>query len=67
MRAAISGSNFPHFDRNLNTGGNNYDETRSVLAHNTAHHDAQHPLQITITVLPGDGELANVSVGEKND
>jgi len=29
----ISSSNFPRFDRNLNTGGNNYDETEGVVAH----------------------------------
>lgn len=65
LRVAISSSNFPRFDRNLNTGGNNYDETESVIAHNTVHHDAQNPSQISITVVPGGGELANVSVGEK--
>ena len=27
IRIEISSSNFPRFDRNLNTGGNNYDET----------------------------------------
>ena len=27
LRIEVSSSNFPRFDRNLNTGGNNYDET----------------------------------------
>ena len=27
IRIEVSSSNFPRFDRNLNTGGNNYDET----------------------------------------
>ena len=38
LRIEVSSSNFPRFDRNLNTGGNNYDETRGVVAHNTLHH-----------------------------
>ena len=28
LRIEVSSSNFPRFDRNLNTGGNNYDETQ---------------------------------------
>jgi predicted acyl esterase len=32
IRIEISSSNFPRFDRNLNTGGNNYDETKGVIA-----------------------------------
>ena len=64
LRVAISSSNFPRFDRNLNTGGNNYDEAKGVIAHNAVHHDAEHPSQISITVVPGGGELAEVSVGK---
>ena len=52
LRIAVSSSNFPRFDRNLNTGGNNYDETRGVVAHNAVHHDSQYPSQITLTVVP---------------
>lgn len=51
IRIEISSSNFPRFDRNLNTGGNNYDETKSVVAHNTVHHSKQYPAQVTITVV----------------
>jgi len=52
LRIAVSSSNFPRFDRNLNTGGNNYDETEMVVAHNVVHHDSEHPSQITLTVVP---------------
>lgn len=52
LRVAVSSSNFPRFDRNLNTGGNNYDETRTVIAHNVLHHDTAHPSKITYTVVP---------------
>jgi len=51
LRIEVSSSNFPRFDRNLNTGGNNYDETKSVIAHNAVHHSAQYPSQVTITVV----------------
>jgi putative CocE/NonD family hydrolase len=51
LRIEVSSSNFPRFDRNLNTGGNNYDETNGVLAHNSVHHSKQYPSQVTITVV----------------
>ena len=51
LRIEISSSNFPRFDRNLNTGGNNYDETSSVVAHNVVHHSKQYPSSVTITVV----------------
>ena len=44
LRLEVSSSNFPRFDRNLNTGGNNYDETAGVVAHNTVHHSKQVPV-----------------------
>lgn len=64
LRVAVSSSNFPRFDRNLNTGGNNYDETKGVIAHNAVHHNSAHPSQITITVVPGGGKPADVSRGK---
>jgi putative CocE/NonD family hydrolase len=51
LRIEVSSSNFPRFDRNLNTGGNNYDEVNGVVAHNTVHHSKQYPSQITVTVV----------------
>jgi putative CocE/NonD family hydrolase len=51
IRIEISSSNFPRFDRNLNTGGNNYDETKGVVAHNSVHHSKQYPAQVTITIV----------------
>ena len=41
IRIEVSSSNFQRFTRNLNTGGNNYDETEGVVAHNTVHHSRQ--------------------------
>lgn len=51
LRIEISSSNFPRFDRNLNTGGKNYDETQGVIAHNVVHHSAKYPSTITVTVV----------------
>lgn len=51
LRIEVSSSNFPRFDRNLNTGGNNYDEASGVVAHNAVHHSAQYPSQVTVTVV----------------
>ncbi len=51
IRVEISSSNFPRFDRNLNTGGNNYDEAEGVVAHNTVHHSSSQPSQVTLTVV----------------
>jgi hypothetical protein len=51
LRIEVSSSNFPRFDRNLNTGGNNYDETNPVVAHNVVHHSKQYPSSITVTVV----------------
>jgi uncharacterized protein len=51
LRIEVSSSNFPRFDRNLNTGGNNYDEAKGVVAHNAVHHSKQYPSQVTLTVI----------------
>ncbi len=51
IRLEVSSSNFPRFDRNLNTGGKNYDESNGVVAHNVVHHSKQFPSQIRITVV----------------
>jgi len=52
IRLEVAGANFPRFDRNLNTGGNNYDETTAVTAHTSIHHSAEYPSTVTITVVP---------------
>jgi hypothetical protein len=51
LRIEVSSSNFPRFDRNLNTGGNNYDEWAGVSARNTVHHSKEYPSSVTITVV----------------
>jgi uncharacterized protein len=51
IRVEVTSSNFPRFDRNMNTGGKNYDETKGLVAHNSVHHSSQYPSEITITVV----------------
>ena len=51
LRLEVSSSNFPRFDRNLNTGGHNYDEAEGVVARNVVHHSKQYPSQVTVTVV----------------
>lgn len=51
IRIEISSSNFPRFDRNLNTGGHNYDEAKGVVARNAVHHGAQWPSEVQLTVV----------------
>ena len=51
IRIEISSSNFPRFARNLNTGGNNYDEKVGVIAKNNVHHSPEYPSQIRIPMI----------------
>ena len=51
IRIEVSSSNFPRFDRNLNTGGKNYDEVTGLIAKNSIHHSRRYPSQITISVV----------------
>jgi len=51
VRIEISSSNFPRFDRNMNTGGNNYDETTGVVANNKVHHSRKYPSTLRLTVV----------------
>lgn len=52
LRIEVSSSNFPRFDRNLNTGGRNFDESAGVVAHNVVHHSRRYPSSIVLTVVP---------------
>ena len=52
IRLQVSSSNFPNFERNLNTGGNNYDETEWVVADNTIHHSREYPSHVILPVIP---------------
>jgi putative CocE/NonD family hydrolase len=51
LRLEISSSNFPRFDRNLNTGEEIKFARTSVAATNTILHDAQHPSALVLPVM----------------
>ena len=51
IRVEVSSSSFPHFDRNLNTGGNNYDEKDPVIARNVIHHGPAYPSRIVLPIV----------------
>ncbi len=51
LRLEISSSNFPRFDRNLNTGEDAASARKSVPATNTIFHDAKHPSALILPVV----------------
>ena len=53
IRVDISSSNFPRFDRNLNTGRTAADDTEIRMARQTVFHDRTRPSQIVLPVIPG--------------
>ena len=52
IRVDVSSSDFPNFDRNHNTGGDDYSETTLVTAHQTVFHDGQRPSRVVLPVIP---------------
>ena len=51
LRVDVSSSNFPRYDRNLNTGGRNFDETTWRVAKNAVHHTAAHMSRLILPVI----------------
>ncbi|HEV2206782.1 MAG TPA: CocE/NonD family hydrolase, partial [Candidatus Acidoferrales bacterium] len=52
LRLEVSSSNFPRFDRNLNTGGVQALGTSYVKATNVIYHDRTHPSALVVPVVP---------------
>jgi len=52
IRVEVSSSNFPRFNRNLNTGGPIPGATEIVKAEQTVYHDAERPSRIILPVIP---------------
>ncbi|HMK64346.1 MAG TPA: CocE/NonD family hydrolase, partial [Thermodesulfobacteriota bacterium] len=48
----ISSSNFPRFDRNLNTGQSGYTSAEMVSAEQKIWHNETYPSQIILPVIP---------------
>jgi uncharacterized protein len=52
LRLEVSSSNFPRFDRNLNTGEPAGSGEHFAPATNTIYHDAEHPSVLVLPVVP---------------
>jgi putative CocE/NonD family hydrolase len=52
IRLEISSSNFPRFDRNLNTGEEPATGTRMMVARQTIYHNAAYPSHVVLPVIP---------------
>ncbi len=65
LRLQISSSNFPRLERNLNTGGNNFDETVGVVALNRVYTNRNYPSAVVIPewpeISPNHGSTASAS------
>lgn len=53
LRLEVSSSNFPRFDRNLNSGIDASLSQQLVSATNTIYHDDQYPSALTLSIVPG--------------
>ena len=51
IRLHVTSSDFPLYDRNLNTGGNNFDETKWVKATNTILHGGRYPSRLILPII----------------
>jgi putative CocE/NonD family hydrolase len=53
IRLEVSSSNFPRFDRNLNTGGviAGGRDSRFIAAENRVYHDARHPSHVVLPLI----------------
>ena len=52
VRLDISSSDFPNFDRNHNTGGDDYAESTLVAAKQSIFHDRARPSSVVLPVIP---------------
>jgi putative CocE/NonD family hydrolase len=62
IRLEVSSSDFPRFDRNLNTDENPETSTRTEIAHQTIYHSRQYPSHVVLAVIPrGSGQGTTTS------
>ena len=54
IRLEVSSSNFPRFDRNLNTGEDPATGTRMTVAKQTVYHSTAYPSHVVLPVIPKD-------------
>ncbi len=51
IRIEVSSSNYPRFERNMNTGGHNSSETAHRVATNAVHHGVDYPSRVVLTTI----------------
>jgi putative CocE/NonD family hydrolase len=52
VRIHVTSSDFPRYDRNMNTGGAFGEDSTSAVAHNTIFHDAARSSHLLLPILP---------------
>ena len=52
VRVEVTSSDFPKFERNLNTGGPNYSESKTMVADNSVHHSGDDASYVELSVVP---------------
>ena len=52
LRLEVASSNFPRFDRNLNTGGNPETTATQIKATNVVYHDRDHASALVLPIVP---------------
>jgi hypothetical protein len=52
IRLDLASSDFPNFDRNHNTGGDDYREAELRSAEQTIYHDAERPSCLVLPTIP---------------
>ena len=60
IRIHVTSSDFPRYDRNLNTGGPFGEETEWQVATNTVYHDALHPSHLRLPVMSASAVEASL-------
>jgi hypothetical protein len=56
LRLEIASAAFPTFSRNLNTGGHNEMETRSIPATQRIYHSRESPSYVVLPVIPSSAD-----------
>jgi uncharacterized protein len=59
IRLEISSSNFPHYDRNLNTGQPVGVDSEMIVARQTVFHDAMHASHVVLPIMPAPVKTAS--------
>lgn len=67
VRVEISSSNFPRFDRNLNTGGTQADEATIETALQRVYHDTKRPSRVVLPVIAAASPVQEPDVPATSD